>query len=53
MWASWLSSGLLILGALLGSLGAHLQFNPLLAVAGIALLAGMVISGLTECRLGR
>lgn len=53
MWASWLSSGLLILGALLGSLGAHLQFNPLLAVAGIALLAGMVISGLTEFRLGR
>ncbi|PYD39139.1 histidine kinase [Serratia plymuthica] len=53
MWASWLSSGLLILGALLGSLGAHLQFNPLLAVAGGALLAGIVISGLTECRLGR
>ncbi|AGP46948.1 histidine kinase [Serratia plymuthica] len=53
MWASWLSSGLLILGALLGSLGAHLQFNPLLAVAGGALLAGIVISGFTECRLGR
>ncbi|QUY50092.1 histidine kinase [Serratia plymuthica] len=53
MWASWLSAGLLILGALLGSLGAHLQFNPLLAVAGIALSAGMVISGFTECRPGR
>lgn len=53
MWASWLSSGLLILGALLGSLGAHLQFNPLLAVAGGVLLAGIVISGFTECRLGR
>ncbi|MDT3251018.1 histidine kinase [Serratia sp. root2] len=53
MWASWLSAGLLILGALLGSLGAHLQFNPMLAVAGISLTAGMVISGFTECRLGR
>lgn len=53
MLASWLSAGLLVIGALLGSLGAHLQFNPLLAVAGIALLAGIVISGFTECRSGR
>lgn len=53
MWASWLSFGLLILGALLGSLCAHLRFNPLLAVAGGALLMGIVISGFTECRLGR
>ncbi|CAI0706301.1 MAG: histidine kinase [Serratia proteamaculans] len=53
MLASWLSAGLLVTGALLGSLGAHLQFNPLLAVSGVALLAGIVISGFTECRGGR
>ena len=50
MLASWLSAGLLVSGALLGSVGAHLQFNPLLLVAGVTLLAGIVISGFTECR---
>lgn len=53
MLATWWSAGLLVSGALLGSLGAHLQFNPLLLVAGIALAAGTVISGFTECRGGR
>jgi hypothetical protein len=53
MLATWLSAGLLVSGALLGSLGAHLQFNLLLLVAGIALAAGTVISGFTECRGGR
>ncbi|CAI1516465.1 histidine kinase [Serratia ficaria] len=53
MSASWLSAGLLVLGALLGSLGAHLQCNPLLAVAGVMLLAGMVTSGFTEFESGR
>jgi hypothetical protein len=50
MWASWLSAGLLVFGALLGSLGAHWQYNPLLAIAGVILAAGIVISGFTECR---
>lgn len=53
MWVSWLSAGLLVAGALLGSLGAHLQLNPLLAVAGMVLLTGIVISGFTECQGGR
>ena len=53
MLASWSSAGLLVLGALLGSLGAHLQWNPLLAFAGGMLLLGMVISGFTECEGGR
>ncbi|MBP1129134.1 MULTISPECIES: histidine kinase [Serratia] len=52
MLASWISVGLLVTGTLLGSLGAHLQFNPLLVTAGIVLLAGIVTSGFTECRGG-
>ena len=52
MLARWLSAGLLVSGALLGSLGAHLQFNPVLLVAGFALTAGTVISGFTVCGAG-
>ena len=53
MLASWLSAGLLVIGGLLGCLGAYLQYNPLLAVAGSGLLAGAIISGATEWSSGR
>ncbi|MGF6189637.1 histidine kinase [Serratia sp. 2723] len=53
MLASWLSAGLLVIGGLLGCLGAYLQSSPLLAVAGTGLLAGAVISGVTEWSSGR
>jgi hypothetical protein len=53
MLTSWLSAGLLVIGGLLGCLGAYLQYNPLLAVAGTGLLAGAVISGATEWSSGR
>ncbi|WP_422527896.1 histidine kinase [Serratia fonticola] len=48
MLASWLSAGLLAIGGLLGCLGAYIQYNPLLTVAGIGLLAGAILSGATE-----
>ncbi|HEI8865396.1 histidine kinase [Serratia sp. AKBS12] len=50
---SWLSAGLLMAGVLLGSLAAHWQWNPLLAVAGVVLLAGVAISAFTERQGGR
>ncbi|MFN3068790.1 histidine kinase [Serratia sp. J2] len=53
MLASWLSVGLLVMGGLLGCLGAYLQYNPLLAVAGTGLLSGAIISGATEWSSGR
>lgn len=53
MLASWLSAGLLVIGGLLGCLGAYLQYNPLLAVAGSGLLAGAIVSGATEWSSGR
>lgn len=53
MLASWLSAGLLVAGALLGCLGAYLQYNPLLAMAGVGLLLGVITSGFTELQSGR
>ncbi|ERK16928.1 hypothetical protein L580_0507 [Serratia fonticola AU-P3(3)] len=53
MLTSWLSAGLLVIGGLLGCLGAYMQYNPLLAVAGGGLLAGAAISGATEWSSGR
>ncbi|ATM79013.1 histidine kinase [Serratia fonticola] len=52
MLASWLSAGLLVIGGLLGCFGAYMQYNPLLVVAGIGLLAGAAISGATEWSSG-
>ncbi len=48
MLASWLSAGLLVAGALLGCLGAYLQDNALLVMAGVGLLLGIITSGFTE-----
>ncbi|MEB7883046.1 histidine kinase [Serratia fonticola] len=53
MLASWLSAGLLVVGGLLGCLGAYMQCNPLLTVAGFGLLAGAILSGATEWSSGR
>ncbi|MFA1237223.1 histidine kinase [Serratia odorifera] len=41
------------MGVLLGSLAAHWQSNPLLATAGVVLLAGVVSAGFTERHGGR
>ncbi|OKB68515.1 histidine kinase [Serratia marcescens] len=53
MLASWGSAGLLVLGALVGSVGAHLQVNAVLAIAGVMMAAGIAASALTECGGGR
>lgn len=53
MLASWLSAGLLVVGALLGCLGAYWQYNPLIAVAGVGLLLGIITSGFTELQSER
>lgn len=47
-----LSAGLLVVGGILGYLGADWQSKPLLIVAGITLLCGVVFSALTDrnCR---
>ena len=41
MLAPWISAGLRVLGAAVGSVGAHLQMNAILAL-------GMVASAFTE-----
>lgn len=43
-----LSAGLLVVGGILGYLGADWQSKSLLIAAGIALLAGVIFSALTE-----
>ncbi|MER5126987.1 histidine kinase [Serratia marcescens] len=48
MLASWISAGLLVLGAAVGSVGAHLQMNAILALAGVMMALGMVASVFTE-----
>ncbi len=41
-------AGLLVLGAAVGSVGAHLQMNAILALAGVMMALGMVASAFTE-----
>ncbi|CNI10669.1 Membrane protein [Yersinia thracica] len=43
-----LSAGLLVVGGILGYLGADWQSKPLLIAAGMTLLAGVIFSALTE-----
>lgn len=45
MLTSWLSAGLLVSGGLLGCLGAYMQYNPLLAVAGADCWLGRLFLG--------
>lgn len=53
MLASWISAGLLVLGALVGSVGAHLQANAALAIAGAMIALGILASAFSECGGGR
>jgi hypothetical protein len=46
--APWISAGLLVLGATVGSVGAHLQVNAILALAGVMMALGIVASAFTE-----
>ncbi|CNI23405.1 hypothetical protein HB991_01215 [Yersinia mollaretii] len=48
MSAAKLSAGLLAVGGLLGYFGAYWQTKSLLIAAGIALLAGIMLSALTD-----
>ncbi|MBH2536146.1 histidine kinase [Serratia marcescens] len=48
MLAPWISAGLLVLGAMVGSVGAHLQVNAILALAGVMMALGIVASAFTE-----
>ena len=48
MLAPWISAGLLVLGAGVGSVGAHLQVNAILALAGVMMALGMLASAFTE-----
>lgn len=48
MLAPWISAGLLVLGAAVGSVGAHLQVNAILALAGVMMALGMLASAFTE-----
>ncbi len=46
--APWISARLLVLGAMVGSVGAHLQVNAILALAGVMMALGIVASAFTE-----
>lgn len=48
MLAPWISAGLLVLGAAVSSVGAHLQVNAILALAGVMMALGMLASAFTE-----
>ncbi|EEQ11956.1 hypothetical protein ymoll0001_23450 [Yersinia mollaretii ATCC 43969] len=48
MSAAKFSAGLLAVGGLLGYFGAYWQTKSLLIAAGIALLAGIIVSGFTD-----
>ncbi|WP_370454290.1 histidine kinase [Serratia sp. 3ACOL1] len=52
MLASWLSAGLLVIGGLLGCLGAYMQYNPLLAVAGAGCWLVRLFPGLRNGQAG-
>ncbi|WP_239666941.1 hypothetical protein, partial [Serratia marcescens] len=48
MLAPWISAGLLVLGTAVGSVGAHLQVNAILALAGVMMALGILASAFTE-----
>ncbi|CAM4039059.1 hypothetical protein [Yersinia intermedia] len=48
MAAARLSAGLLVVGGILGYMGAYWQTLSLLVAAGVALLTGIVLSAFTD-----